>query len=144
MDIHTEEKRVWGIHTQNDTLFLKKGLIAIGWRDFGDLTKVVASRDAFKTHYAEVYPTAKKAQIANGAGMLYRFLHEVQIGDYVVFPSKTDRMINIGTIEGHYYFDDTDGEYVQRREVKWRKHLPRLSFSQGALYEVGSAMSFSP
>ena len=142
MDIHTEEKRVWGIHTQNDTLFLKKGLIAIGWRDFGALTKVVASRDAFKTHYAEVYPTAKKAQIANGAGMLYRFLHEVQIGDYVVFPSKTDRMINIGTIEGHYYFDDTDGEYVQRREVKWRKHLPRLSFSQGALYEVGSAMSF--
>lgn len=104
MDIHTEEKRVWGIHTQNDTLFLKKGLIAIGWRDFGDLTKVVASRDAFKTHYAEVYPTAKKAQIANGAGMLYRFLHEVQIGDYVVFPSKTDRMINIGTIEGALLF----------------------------------------
>lgn len=63
MDIHTEEKRVWGIHTQNDTLFLKKGLIAIGWRDFGDLTKVVASRDAFKTHYAEVYPTEKKRRL---------------------------------------------------------------------------------
>lgn len=137
-----EEKKIWGIHTQNDNLFLNKDLIAIGWRDFGDLSKVEANRDAFKTHYIEAYPDAKKGQIANGAGMLYRFIHEVQIGDYVVFPSKTDRKINIGTVEGDYFFEDNDGEYVQRRKVKWLKHIPRLSFSQGALYEVGSAMSF--
>lgn len=142
MDVNSEEKKIWGIHTQNDNLFLSKDLIAIGWRDFGDLTKVDASRDAFKAHYLEAYPDAKKGQIANGAGMLYRFLHEVQIGDYVVFPSKTDRKINIGTIDGDYYFEDSDGEYVQRRKVKWLKHIPRLNFSQGALYEVGSAMSF--
>lgn len=142
MDGISEDKKVWGIHTQTDSLFLNKDLIAIGWRDFGDLSKVGESRDAFKAHYIEAYPDAKKGQIANGAGMLYRFLHEVQIGDYVVFPSKTDRKINIGTIESDYYFEDNDGEYVQRRKVKWLKHIPRLSFSQGALYEVGSAMSF--
>lgn len=142
MDGNSEDKKVWGIHTQNDSLFLNKDLIAIGWRNFGDLSKVEESRDAFKAHYIEAYPDAKKGQIANGAGMLYRFLHEVQIGDYVVFPSKTDRKINIGTIDGDYYFEDSDGEYVQRRKVKWLKHIPRLNFSQGALYEVGSAMSF--
>lgn len=142
MDGNSEDKKVWGIHTQNDSLFLNKDLIAIGWRDFGDLSKVEESRDAFKVHYIEAYPDAKKGQVANGAGMLYRFLHEVQIGDYVVFPSKTDRKINIGTIDGDYYFEDSDGEYVQRRKVKWLKHIPRLNFSQGALYEVGSAMSF--
>lgn len=142
MSTNMEEKKIWGIHTQNDNLFLNKDLIAIGWRDFGDLSKVEANRDAFKAHYIEAYPDAKKGQIANGAGMLYRFIHEVQIGDYVVFPSKTDRKINIGTVEGDYFFEDNDGEYVQRRKVKWLKHIPRLSFSQGALYEVGSAMSF--
>ena len=142
MEINTEDRKVWGIHTQNDSLFLNKDLIAIGWRDFGDLSKVEANRDAFKAHYKEVYPNAKKGQIANGAGMLYRFIHELQIGDYVVFPSKTDRKINIGTVESDYFFDDNDGEYVQRRKVKWLKHIPRLNFSQGALYEVGSAMSF--
>lgn len=140
--MNTEEKRVWGIHTLNDNLFLSKDLIAIGWRDFGDLTKIEGTRDAFKAHYVEAYPDAKKGQIANGAGMLFRFLHEAQIGDYVVFPSKIDRKINIGTIESDYYFEDADGEYVQRRKVKWLKHLPRTSFTQGALYEVGSAMSF--
>lgn len=140
--MNTEEKKVWGIHTLNDNLFLSKNLIAIGWREFGDLTKVEGTRDAFKAHYAEVYPDVKKGQIPTSSGMLYRFFYEAQIGDYVVFPSKIDRKINIGTIESDYYFEDADGEYVQRRKVKWLKHLPRTSFSQGALHEVGSAMSF--
>ena len=137
-----KETKVWGIHTLNDNLFLTKNVIAIGWREFGDLTKVDGSREAFKDHYAKIYPNAKKGQIATSAGMLFRFLHEAQLGDYVVFPSKIDRKINIGTIESDYYFEDTDGEYVQRRKVKWLKHLPRTAFSQGALYEVGSALSF--
>ena len=113
-----DDKKIWGIHTLNDNLFLKNNLIAIGWRDFGDLTKVKGTREAFKEHYVEAFPDAKKGQIANCAGMLFRFMHEVQIGDYVVFPSKIDRKINIGQIEGDYYFEDSDGEYVQRRKVK--------------------------
>ena len=32
--------------------------------------------------------------------------------------------------------------YSNRRKVKWLKHLPRTAFSQGALHEVGSALSF--
>lgn len=74
--------------------------------------------------------------------MLYRFTHEVGIGDYVVFPSKIDRQINIGVVEGGYEYHPEAAEYAQQHKVKWLKHLPRTSFSQGALYEVGSAMSF--
>lgn len=137
-----EEKRVWGIHTKDDNLFLQKDVIAIGWKEIGDLSKIKAERDAFKEKYAQVYPDAKKGSIANGAGMLYRFVCEVQIGDYVVFPSKIDRRINIGIVEGNYEYNPDAVEYVQQHKVKWLKHLPRTAFSQGALYEVGSAMSF--
>lgn len=137
-----EEKRVWGIHTKDDNLFLQKNVIAIGWKDVGDLSKIEAERDAFKEKYAQVYPNAKKGSIANGAGMLYRFVCEVQIGDYVIFPSKIDRKINIGIIESGYEYNPDALEYVQQRKVKWLKHLSRTAFSQGALYEVGSAMSF--
>ena len=139
--IMTEEKRLWGIHTLDDNLFLKKGVIALGWREFGDLNFVEANREAYKEHYAHSYPDAPKGQIPTSAGMLYRFRCEAQIGDYVVFPSKVDRKINIGIIESDYYYED-DGEYVQRRKVKWLKHLPRTYFTQGALYEIGAAMSF--
>ena len=84
-----EEKRVWGVHTQDDYLFLHNNVIAIGWKDFGDLSAIENTRDAFKEKYAKVYPDSKKQAIANNVGMLYRFIYEMQIGDYVVFPSKT-------------------------------------------------------
>lgn len=132
---------VWGIHTQDDYLFLNNNVIAIGWKDFGDLSKLKNSRDAFKERYLQVYPDAKKGSIATAAGMLYRFIHEIQIGDYIIYPSKINREINIGIVEGEYTFDGSAAEYVQQRSVKWKKSFPRTAFSQGALYEVGSALA---
>lgn len=136
-----DEKRIWGIHTQDDNLFLKNNVIAIGWSDMGNLNNIDANRDAFKEKYMQIYPNAKKGSIAIGAGMLYRFRHEVQVGDYIVFPSKNNREVNIGVVEGEYIYDSNQVEYVQTRKVKWLKHLPRMAFSQGALYEIGSAMT---
>ena len=137
-----EEKKIWGIHTQDDNLFLKGNVIALGWLEMGDLSLIDANRDAFKDKYIQTYPDAKKGSIATAAGMLYRFCYEVQIGDYVVYPSKSNREVNIGTVEGSYVYDPSQKEYVQTRKVRWLKHLPRVSFSQGALYEIGAAMSF--
>lgn len=138
-----EEKRVWGIHTTDDNLFLIQNVIAIGWKEFGDCSKLEPTRDAYKSHYLKVYPTAKKGAIATSAGMLYRFACEMKVGDFVVFPSKMDRKINIGIVESDFIFNSDAALYVQQRKVKWLKHLPRTAFSQGALYEVGSALSFA-
>lgn len=138
----SEEKRVWGIHTLDDNLFIKENVVAIGWNEVGDLSKIAPDRDAFKKKYIETYPDDKKMKVATSAGMLYRFAHEVQIGDYIVFPSKINREINIGTVESDYIYKPDTENYVQQRKVKWLKHLPRTAFSQGALYEIGSAMSF--
>ena len=137
-----EEKRVWGIHTLDDYMFLNRSVIAIGWKPMGDLGEIAPDREAFKKKYASVYPEAKLQAVANSAGMLYRFVHEVKVGDYVVFPSKINRQINIGIIEGDYQYSPAESNYVQLRKVKWLKHFPRTAFSQGALYEVGSALTF--
>lgn len=90
----------------------------------------------------EIYPDTSSGSIATCVGMLYRFVYEVQIGDYIVYPSKADRKINIGIIESDYYNDSTENKYTQRRKVKWLKSFPRTDFSQEALYEVGSALTF--
>lgn len=137
-----EEIRVWGIHTLDDNLFLKENVIAIGWNEIGDLSTIEPTREAFKKKYVEIFPDDKKMKIANSAGMLYRFAHEVQIGDYIIFPSKTNREVNIGVVESDYIYCPDTESYVQQRKVKWLKHLPRTSFSQGALYEIGSAITF--
>ena len=136
------DKKLWGIHTQDEALFLKQDKIAIGWKNMGNLRQIPASREDFKSKYMEAYPDAKKGSVPTSSGMLYRFCHEVQIGDYVVYPSKSDRMINIGEIIGDYVYEPDQPEYVQVRSVKWVKHIPRMAFSQGALFEIGSEMSF--
>jgi restriction system protein len=125
----------------DDHLFLKNNLIGIGWREIGDLLLIDADREAFKEKYKQIFVDSKPQAIPTCAGMLFRFAHEMQIGDYVVFPSKIDRMINLGIVEGEYTFVNDGSHYVHRRKVKWLKHLPRTAFSQGALYEVGSALT---
>ena len=99
-----DEVRLWGIHTLDDNLFLQNNVIAIGWHEMGNLNEIQASREAFKEHYTNAYPEAKKGSIGTSAGMLYRFVHEVQVGDYVVYPSKIDRKVNIGKVESDYFY----------------------------------------
>ena len=65
----------------------------------------------------------------------------MKIGDYVIFPSKADRMVNIGKITGEYDYQPGNSLYDNIRKVEWLKHLPRRVFSQGALYEIGSSMT---
>lgn len=148
--------RVWGIHSEDDNMFLDKNnpLIAIGWRFLGDLRKYGADREKIKAALIEKdsYYRDKMGAVPNAAGMLYRFAFEVQIGDHIIFPSKINRQINIGQVVGDYTFvgqentgaDEPEGSprYVHTRKVKWLKHLPRTAFTQGALYEVGSALTF--
>jgi restriction system protein len=89
-----------------------------------------------------VYPEKKPGAIPNNAGQLFRFVHEMKPGDIVVYPSKRDRQVHLGRIEGGYTYDSqTEPGYPNRRAVKWLRSVPRTHFSQGALYEIGSALS---
>lgn len=141
------EKIIWGIHAGKtgdaDNLFLKHNVIALGWLEMGDVTSLPPDREAFKTRLMEVRPDRKRGYYPNAAGQIYRFIHEAKIGDLIVYPSKRDRQIHIGEITGSYLYNnkDTNG-YPQHRAVKWLKSFTRRRFSQGALYEIGAAMSF--
>lgn len=140
------DPRLWGIHAgrsgEADDLFLSNGLIGLGWDKLGDLSKLEANRDAFKEAVRQAYPNKKPGAIPNNAGQLYRLVHEMQVGDIVAYPSKRDRKIHIGRITGEYRYDTSHSSiYPQRRPVTWLRELPRTHFSQGALYEIGSAMS---
>ncbi|MCL1811457.1 MAG: restriction endonuclease [Methanomassiliicoccaceae archaeon] len=138
-----EEKKIWGIHTQDDGLFLKGNVVAIGWKEMGDLSLIAPERESYKEKYSMVYPDAKKQSISVSANMLFRFVCEAQIGDYIVYPSKTNREIRIGTIGSNYIYCPNEPKYVHQRKVNWsNKQLPRTAFSQGALNEVGSFLTF--
>lgn len=141
------EKTIWGIHAGKtgdaDSLFLKKNVVALGWIEMGDIGKFPPDREAFKEQVKAVHADWKPGHVYNSAGQLYRFVHEMKVGDLVAYPSKRDRQIHIGEITGEFeYRPDLMEGYPQVRAVKWLKHVPRTKFSQGALYETGSALSF--
>lgn len=138
------DTKVWGIHTKDDNLFLKENVVAIGWNEMGDISDIQNDREKLKQKFPLVYPNKKPGAAPTACGQIYRFINDVQIGDYIVFPSKSDRKVNIGQITGeHYYQSENKEHYPRRRSVKWLKTgIPRTSFSQGALYEIGSAMTF--
>jgi len=141
------ETKIWGIHGgatgDADPLFLQQNVVAIGWAEMGDPGKLKADREAFKAAVIAAYPGIKPGAIPNYAGQVFRFVHEMKIGDLVVYPSKRDRHVHIARVQGEYRYDPTvSREYPNQRSVKWLVDLPRTNFSQGALYEIGSAMSF--
>jgi len=137
---------VGGIHAgrtgEADALFLKKNVIALGWVEVGDLAALKPDREAFKAAVAKAYPEGKPGAIPVSAGQIFRFVHEMKAGDIVVYPSKRDRTINIGRVEGAYqYAPGVSSDYPNMRAAKWLTSLSRTAFTQGALYETGSAMS---
>jgi restriction system protein len=138
---------MWGIHGGRtgdaNTLFLTENCIALGWHKIGDLSKLGANREAFKAELATKFPEKKAGSIPVNAGQLFRFVYDAKIGDIVIYPSKADRHIHIGRIKGDYvYAPKGEATYPHRRAVEWLKEFPRTHFSQGALHEVGSALSF--
>ncbi len=137
---------LWGIHGGRtgdaDPIFLKERQLALAWEHTGDLQGLPPNRDAFRERLLDAYPERKAGWYPMVAGQLSRFVHEMQADDLVIYPSKRDRQVHIGRVSGPYqYVADAPGGYVHRRAVKWLKSFPRTKFSQGALYEIGSAMS---
>lgn len=141
------ETAMWGIHggrhADADELFLKHRVVALGWRGMGNLSRLGRDREAFRARVAEIYSGEKPGAIPNYTGQLFRFVHEMKVGDIVLYPSKRDRLVHFAIVEGEYRYDPkTEPAFPQHRPVKWVKALPRTRFSQAALYEIGSALSF--
>lgn len=140
----TDARTVWGIHMEWDIDASSQDTkdIAIGWRALGDLNALPAQRDAFKELFAKAYPADKPGAIPVKAGILFRFAKEMKVGDVIVYPSKADRLVNLGVVDGNYAFaPNINPQYPHRRRVTWKAHVPRANFSQPALYEIGSAIT---
>jgi len=132
--------RVWGVHMGEHVgnRPLDEGYVAIGWSALGD-PRQYADRETIKAALAEHYPDKKAGSRPVDAGILYRFAYEMQAGDIVVYPSKHDRMVNIGRFTGTFdHIADDPDDYPNHRGVEWILHLPRNEFGQSVLNEIGA------
>ena len=121
---------------------IKKGFIAIGWNDTGDLTSYVEFKD-LKQRFIDTHTHSSAAQIGVNAGQIYRFVHEMQEGDYVLSPlGKGDYAVGVA---GRYFYDEKSQDtcpYYHHREVNWLdKILHKDDMSTSLAYGLGSSLT---
>ena len=135
---------IWGIH--NDEIpaaeLVKGGFVSIGWDLVGDLTTIGDDQVAVRDSVRRSYPEGKDGAIPIWAGALRRFAFSMQIGDVVIAQDRELRTVNIGTVIGQYRYVGTAQLHHHRRDVDWLiVGVPRSSFSEPALREIGSAQT---
>jgi restriction system protein len=142
-----ESGTYWAIHagqlSERDHLF-RQGTVAIGWADLGDLSRLEPTRFAFRAAVDNAWPDWSSGKRQNSASQLFRFVHEMGEGDPIVYPCKPLRQVFHGKIDGPYEYlanCGPDGEMSNRRKVQWNGAVSRDSLTQGAKYELGSALT---
>jgi restriction system protein len=131
------DARVWlirgGREGQAEPTALEHDVAVVGWTDVGELSPD-ESRDDLQARIRETYGEERQASLASQAGQIYRFIHEVAIGDLVVLPLRTrESHVAIGRVTGGYAyrgeepFLSTDASNT--RPVEWlAKDLPYERF----------------
>lgn len=129
--------RAWvvraGADGESEDFALDNNVVVIGWDELDDLSTAV-TRDQVRKMLLDTGYT-EGGKLANHTGQIYRFAHEIAVGDLVVLPAKRTRNLAIGRCKGGYEFrpDNPDGcRHV--RPVNWLlKEQPRRSLRQDLL-----------
>lgn len=137
---------VYGIHIklQNDALSGDNPHICIGWSGMGDLSDIT-TKEELSSRYDATWSDVKSRKKGQDIGQVWRFIKEMQIGDYVVF--SCGDTCHIGKITSDYYFDNKANEnqhpdYTNIRDVEWlKKDIRKSDLSQALQNSLGAAMS---
>jgi MoxR-like ATPase len=120
-----------GEHGEGEALALTESRTIIGWSDLGQLTSEM-TRDQLKEQIQATYHETRSASLAQQAGVPYRFIHDVEVGDLVVVPLQTNPgHVAVGWITGDYeYMPDpvfVAADAVNTRTVDWLSQAAPIS-----------------
>ena len=111
----------------------------------GDLAALTPDRcGAFKTPGGGGLSKQEARRRSNNAGQMFRFVHEMNSGHLVAYPSKRDRQVSDSAAHEKALSHSTPPKNpITRICAQWLCTVPRTKFSQGALYaKIGSALAF--
>ncbi len=117
------KKKLWGIHitSKNEALSDDDPYICIGWSKMGDMSSLYYPEDFIKIYEEQYHKDVYSKD--RDVGQIYRFVHEIKVGDYVIFAESKE--FHIGRVETDYYYDlssiNQDINYTNYRKVKWLK-----------------------
>jgi restriction system protein len=121
--------------------FLSCNVVAIGWLEGGNVV-AIRSRAELTDHFRASFPDQTQRQVEVGANQVWRFHHEIEIGDEVVTYDPKTRLYHLGTVEGPARFDPAVIERLPTvRSVRWRATRPRDALSQTTKNSLGAILT---
>lgn len=146
---HKGSPLVWCVSPRRDrethALFMDEAVIGLGISRLGDLRRIEPSLLGFKQAYKQIDPFHADYVAGDIYGALYHFVHDVNIGDYVVYaPTWLEDQIYIGKITGDYAFTPAQANgYPDCRPVRWlARFVPGGTFTVDALEALRQKKAF--
>jgi len=126
---------------------LQNNVVAHGWNNLGDLSQFNDFKSFYK-YYKQIFPREEHGSSTNydisarlGAGQVWNFQNKIQIGDYVVLPSKKTDEIHIGKIIGDYEYKKYADNIKHTRRVEWLKKINRTDVPKKITDSLGTNLT---
>ena len=123
MDDENETIRYWvyapgeGSYMWDD--FYKRGVMAIGWNEIGDLS-LFKNKSEIKEAMKKIYGPNLSYQNATHA--TWQFANEMKVGDIIFVKKGRSQLIGRGIVTSDYFYDSEAEEYNRIRTVNWTHH----------------------
>jgi restriction system protein len=130
-----------GRHGDQEETAVQKHLVCHAWNELPDYSAL--TKDELRKLYEEKYPRESEKQVISGLGQVWRFAHEIQKGDLVALPLKTQSAFEFGRITSDYRFEQVAPNVKHIRYVEWLKNgtVQRSVFPQDILFSMSAAQT---
>jgi restriction system protein len=135
---------MWMVRGEGGSLydaFRERGVVAIGWSQLAPHAQPGVSRKQLISLLQSIEPQAKKGSLISGASQVWRFVNEIQIGDWIISYTPANRLYSIGKVMGsaEHHPEWADQGMALARRVQWEaRELPRDSLSVSTKNSLGS------
>jgi len=142
-----EAVRMWVLRAgkggEAHDLFIAEQVIALADENMGSLRSLANTRTAFYQAFAFRNPHKEAVAIRGKGGKFFRFIHEVSVGDYVLYPSlREGRHVYLGIVKSDYFYVPKLGPFSHRRRIRWISSVRKAALSEFAQRELGGARTF--
>lgn len=129
-----------GKHGEQQETALKEKLVCHAWNELPDYSGF-RTKDELRKVYEQANPNDSEKQIITGLSQVWRFAREIQIGDLVALPLRTESAFAFGRVTGEYEYEKISQNVMHIRRVEWLKTVPRSVFPKDILFSMNSALT---
>ncbi len=139
--------RMWMVRGEGGSLyeaFRARGVAAIGWNQLAAHAKPGVGRKQLIALYQSVEPQTKPGTVISGASQVWRFVNEIQNGDWIISYSPANRLYLVGKVAAHaeYYPVWSEQRMSLARKVQWEaQELPRDILSSSTKNRLGATLT---